>query len=69
MGRLTGRRTELSEKQRRKFTAKQKLEIVLAGGAEGPPTLEAPAQKRRNFRIALPTANGSWNRKACPASE
>jgi transposase-like protein len=31
MGRLTGRRTELSEKQRRKFTAKQKLEIVLAG--------------------------------------
>ena len=31
MGRSTRRRTELSEKQRRKFTAKQKLEIVLAG--------------------------------------
>lgn len=31
MGRLAGRRAELSEKQRRKFTAKQKLEIVLAG--------------------------------------
>jgi len=31
MGRLTGRRTELSESKRRKFTAKQKLEIVLAG--------------------------------------
>jgi transposase len=31
MGRSTRRRSELSEKQRRKFTAKQKLEIVLAG--------------------------------------
>jgi len=31
MGRSTRRRTELSEKQRWKFTAKQKLEIVLAG--------------------------------------
>lgn len=30
MGRLTGRRAGLSGKQRRKFTAKQKPEIVVA---------------------------------------
>jgi hypothetical protein len=35
MGRLIGGRTELSEKQRRKFTAKQKLESVIEGLREG----------------------------------